>query len=76
MGFSKVVNKGNGKIVLVHQLDQNGKAYAEDITIQVQEGVDPSRLAWWESKDGKIGAANVTLAIYDQVFPDLKFPEA
>ena len=76
MGFSKVVNKGDGKIVLVHQLDQNGKPYAENITIELQPGVDPRRLAWWESQDGKIGVANVSFSVYDQVFPDLQFPEA
>lgn len=75
MGLSKVVNKGNGEIVLVHQLDQNGKAYAEDITVKVQEGVDPSRLSYLASQDGKIGVANVTFSKYDQDFPDIQFPK-
>lgn len=75
MGMSKVVNKGNGEIVFVHQLDQNGKAYAEDITIKVQEGVDPNRLAWFANQDGKVGVASVSFSPYDQTFPDLQFPK-
>ena len=56
MGLCKVVRLENGRGVrLVHQLDQDGNAYAEDITVEVQEGVDPSRLSDLMAKDGKIG---------------------
>lgn len=76
MGLSKVVDKGDGKVVLVHQLDGNGTAYAEDITVEVQAGVSPSRLDWLSKQDGKIGVANVSFSAYEGDYSSLRFPDA
>lgn len=75
MGYSKIVNKGNGKVVLVHQLNQDGSAYAEDITVEVQAGVDPSRIDHLTKQDGKIGTAGVYFTASEGDFSLVKFPE-
>ena len=76
MGLSKVVAKGNSKVVFVHQVGVDGKAYAEDITVELQPGVDPSRLAYWVNLDGKVGVASFSFTAYDQEFSGQMFPEA
>lgn len=64
MGFSKVVDKGNGKVIFVHQLGGDGKAYAEDVTVEVQEGVPADRVEWWAKQNGKIGVVTVSFSSY------------
>jgi hypothetical protein len=76
MGYSKVVNKGNGKVVIVHQLDQDGKPYAEDVTVEVQAGVDPHRVAGLASLDGKIGYLSYQFSPASPQPENIKFPEA
>ncbi len=75
MGMSKVVPLANGRgVKLVHQLDSDGTPYAEDITIEVQPGVDPERLSYLLSKAGTIGAATYSFYPHDGVI-GLLFPE-
>jgi len=75
MGYCKVVSKGNGKVVLVHQLGVDSEAYAEDITIEVQAGVDPARVAYLASQDGAVGYASVGFTAATGDFSSIKFPE-
>ena len=75
MGYSKVVNKGNGKVVFVHQLDGNGEAYAEDVTIEVQAGVPESRVEYYAKMDGRVGTVSVGFSPQDGDFSNIKFPE-
>ncbi|MDA8394793.1 MAG: hypothetical protein M0T72_06035 [Candidatus Dormibacteraeota bacterium] len=75
MGLSKVVPLANGRgVKLVHQLNSDGTPYAEDITIEVQPGVDPERLSYLLSKAGTVGAAGWSFAPMDGVH-GLLFPE-
>lgn len=74
MGLSKVVAKADGKVVFVHQLDQDGKPYAEDVTIEAQEGVAAGRVDW-TAKDGQIGVISWSFNAYDIAPEGLKFPE-
>lgn len=73
MGMSKVVKVSDHEVRLVHQLDGDGKPYAEDITITTSDSVDPSRLSWLTSKDGKVGIASFSFSETD-VSGDIKFP--
>lgn len=75
MGYCKVVNKGNGKVILVHQLDQAGNAYAEDVTIEVQRGGDPSRISYLSSLDGRVGMLSYSFTPTEMDTSSLKFPE-
>jgi hypothetical protein len=75
MGYSKIVNKGNGKVVIVHQLDQDGKAYAEDVTVEVQAGVPESRVDYLAKQDGKVGTVSVNFTAQEGDFSNLKFPD-
>ena len=77
MGLSKVVRLENGRgVKLVHQLDQDGTPYAEDVTIEVQPGVDPSRLSYLLSKEGQIGVAGWNFVAEENVdHSGIKFPE-
>jgi hypothetical protein len=76
MGYCKIVNKGNGKVVAVHQLNQDGTAYAEDVEVRVQAGVDPRRVDWLAQQDGKIGTFNFSFTASDADPTNFKFPEA
>ena len=73
MGMSKVVAKADGKVVFVHQLNQDGTPYAEDVTIEAQEGVAAGRVDW-TAKDGQVGVISWTFTPYENV-TGLKFPE-
>lgn len=73
MGMSKVVAKADGKVVFVHQLNQDGTPYAEDVTIEAQAGVAAGRVDW-TAKDGQIGVISWSFTPYDNA-GDLKFPE-
>jgi len=74
MGYSKLVKVSDRKVRFVHQLNSDGTAYAEDVTIELQEGVDPSRLAYLTAQDGKVGIASWSFSPAD-VPTDLLFPE-
>lgn len=75
MGMSKVVPLANGRGVrLVHQLDTDGTPYAEDVTIEVQPGVDPERLSYLLSKAGTIGTASFGFTPMEGI-QGLLFPE-
>jgi len=76
MGYSKVVNKGNGKVVFVHQLDQDGKAYAEDVTVEAQAGVPESRVEYFAKQDGAVGVVSVTFTATSSDTSSIRFPEA
>lgn len=74
MGYAKVVKITDRKVRLEHQLNSDGTAYAEDVTIEVADSVDPSRIAWLTSQDGKVGIASfgfspATYAVDGALFP-------
>ena len=75
MGSSKVKKIAPGKVKFVHQLNPDGTAYAEDVTIEVQPGVDPSRLSYLESQDGQIGLLSYSFQPVTGDQSSLKFPE-
>lgn len=74
MGLVKVRVIAPGKVKLVHQLGQDGKAYAEDVTI---ESDVPGRLSHLEQHDGKVGTLSYGFSPYpDENVPDgIQFPE-
>lgn len=74
MGYSKIVDKGNGKVVFVHQLDQDGKAYAEDVTVETQAGV-ASRVEYFAKQDGAVGVVSVSFSPTTADTSSVKFPE-
>lgn len=74
MGFSKIVKVSDHEVRLVHQLNSDGSAYAEDITVTTPDEVDASRLAWLGDQDGKIGVASVAFTASEHS-GDIKFPE-
>lgn len=74
MGLSKVVKVSDREVRFVHQLDGEGKAYAEDVIIKLQDGVDASRMSFWASMDGKVGVPTVSFSEYP-ASESLKFPE-
>ncbi len=73
MGSCKVV-ASSGKVVFVHQLDQDGKPYAEDVTIEAQKGVPASRVDW-SDKDGQVGTISWSFTPSTGDTSSLKFPE-
>lgn len=77
MGYSKVVVISERKVKFVHQLDSDGTAYAEDITIEIDETVDPSRIKYLVDQDGKIGYASFSFsaAAESDYLSVIKFPE-
>lgn len=74
MGMSKVVKVSDHEVRLVHQLGGDGKPYAEDVTISLDESVDPSRLAWLARQDGKTGIASFGFSP-SEVGEGVKFPQ-
>ena len=75
MGLCKVVKLANGRgVKFVHQLDGDGLPYAEDITVELQPGVE-GRLAYLLDKVGQIGAASVSFVEYPGAGGGLSFPE-
>lgn len=75
MGMSKVVVDSPTKVRLVHQLNGDGSAYAEDLTVELQPGVDASRLDYLKNQDGKIGVVSFGFSAYDPAPEGLLFPE-
>jgi len=74
MGYCKV-KSSNGKVVFVHQLNQDGTPYAEDVTIEAQKGVPASRVDW-SDKDGQIGTISWSFSPTTGLDPaGFKFPE-
>lgn len=75
MGYTKVVKVSDRKIRMLHQLDSDGKPYAEDVTIEVAESVDPSRLSYLGAKDGQIGVFSWGFSPAGGLDDGLQFPE-
>ena len=75
MGYSKIIAKAPGKVRIVHQLDTDGKPYAEDVTIEAQEGVPASRVDWTD-KDGQVGVVSWSFSPVSHDTSSLKFPES
>jgi len=73
MGYCKVVASA-GKVKFVHQLDQNGEAYAEDVTIEAQKGVPLSRVDWAD-KDEQVGTISWSFTPTTGDTSSIKFPE-
>jgi hypothetical protein len=77
MGYSKVVVVNDRTVKFVHQLDQNGESYAEDVTVELQDGVPASRLEYFVAQDGKVGVASFGFSPLTGIGGpiDLRFPE-
>lgn len=75
MGLSKIKKISPGKVKIVHQLNADGTTYAEDVTVEVQEGVPASRIDYLESQDGKVGVFSFSFSPYATEPEGLKFPE-
>jgi hypothetical protein len=76
MGYAKVIKVSDHKIRLVHQLNPDGTPYAEDITVETADDVDPGRLAYLAAHDGKIGYASVSFSpVGDEEPAGVVFPE-
>lgn len=58
MGFAKVEKISDHEVRFVHQLDNEGKPYAEDVILKLDESVDPSRLAYLAGQEGKVGTVS------------------
>lgn len=75
MGYSKVVKVSERSVKFVHQLDMDGKAYVEDVTIEVQPGVEASRLSYFMTMAGQIGVVSVSFSPNTATVNNSKFPE-
>jgi hypothetical protein len=75
MGSSKVRKISDRKVKFVHQLNADGSAYAEDVTIELQKGVDPGRLEYLASLDGQVGVVSYSFSPSPGDHSSLKFPE-
>ena len=73
MGMSKIKVISPGKVKAIHQLNGDGTAYAEDVTI---ESNVPGRLDWLEKQDGKVGVFNFGFSTYETEPEGLLFPDA
>ncbi len=73
MGYCKVVASA-GRVKFVHQLDQNGEAYAEDVTIEAQPLVPLGRVDWAD-KDGQVGTISWSFSPTTADTSSVKFPE-
>ena len=71
MGMSKIKVLGPGRVKALHQLNQDGTAYAEDVTI---ESDVPGRLAYLESQDGKVGVFSFSFSADANAPEGLLFP--
>ena len=74
MGSCKVVAKSKGKVVFVHQLSIDGTAYAEDVTIEAQPGVEASRVDWTD-RDGQVGNISWVFTPTQTDPTNIRFPE-
>lgn len=74
MGYAKVVKQSDRKVKIVHQLNDDGTPYAENVTIELQEGVDASRLEYLTSMDGRVGILSYSFRAEENT-PSVKFPE-
>ncbi len=70
MGMSKIKVLGPGRVKAIHQLNDDGTPYAEDVTI---ESDVPGRLDWLEKQDGKVGVFSFSFSPSDA--EGLVFPE-
>jgi hypothetical protein len=75
MGYAKLVKVSDRKVRLLHQLGADGQPYAEDVTIELAENVDPSRMAYLTEQDGKVGIASFSFRPEAGAPEDLSFPE-
>lgn len=75
MGLSKAVKLGPGKVKFVHQLNNDGTPYAEDVTVEVQAGVPDGRIDFLEQHDGKVGVFSFSFSPYATAPEGIKFPE-
>jgi len=75
MGYYKVVKISDHKVRFIHQLGQDGKPYAEDVTIETAEEVDPNRLNYLTQNDGKIGILSFSFSPAADGSIELDFPE-
>jgi len=72
MGMSKIKVLGPGRVKAVHQLNSDGTAYAEDVTI---ESDVPGRLAWLEEHDGKVGIFSFSFRPDEHAPTGVLFPD-
>lgn len=75
MGYSKVIKVSDHKIRVVHQLGQDGEPYAEDLTIETAESVDPGRLGYLAQNDGRVGIMSFSFSpVAEGAAEGMKFP--
>jgi hypothetical protein len=72
MGMSKIKVLGPGRVKAVHELNGDGTAYAEDVTI---ESDVPGRLDWLEEQDGKVGVFSFGFTAYETPPEGVLFPD-
>jgi len=75
VGYSKVIKVSEHKVRLVHQLNPDGTPYAEDVTVETAEGVDPGRLDYLGQYDGQLGYVSVSFSPAGESAGDVKFPD-
>lgn len=75
MGYAKVKAVSEREVKLIHQLGQDGEPYAEDVTITIPEGVDPTRIAHLVAQDGKIGVLSYSFSPANYPVEGVPFPE-
>lgn len=72
MGLVKCRVIAPGKVKFVHELGQDGEAYAEDVTI---ESDVPGRLDYFAQQDGKVGTLSYGFTPVTNVPAGARFPE-
>lgn len=72
--MSKVIAVSDRKVRIVHQLGGDGKPYAEDVTIEIADEVDSSRMAWLVAQDGRTGLVSFGFTAQD-AGDGVEFPE-
>lgn len=72
MGLSKIKVISPTKVKAIHQLNSDGTAYAEDVTIESEVA---GRLDYLKSQDGRVGVFSFSFSPYTAVPEGLKFPD-
>lgn len=71
MGYSKIVKISDRKVRIEHQLNNDGTPYAEDVTLEIADSVNPSRLSYLV--DGSIGILSYSFTPVAEIV-GLRFP--
>lgn len=71
MGYSKIVKISDRKVRIEHQLNNDGTPYAADVTLEIADSVNPSRLSYLV--DGSIGILSYSFTPVAEIV-GLRFP--